>query len=95
MRRLTKAEKTAALAVLGVTVTAAAAGAALVRRYTRYLIDEAAARFDEKFGPGPEEEWDDWAEVDEAAEAEAAADEAAEEADEAADEAEEAADEAE
>ena len=55
MIRLTKAEKAAAMAVAGMTVTVAAAGIRLLRRHTRYMIRKAAAHFETDLEEADEE----------------------------------------
>lgn len=55
MRRLTKIEKKAALAVAGMTVTVAGAGIKLLHRHTRYMIEKAAAFFKEDDAAADEE----------------------------------------
>ena len=45
MRRLTKAEKAAAMAVISMAAAAAASGAALLKGYARYMARKAASRF--------------------------------------------------
>ena len=48
MRRLTKAEKAAAAAVIGMTVTVAGAGIKLLKKHARYMAMKAAAFFDKE-----------------------------------------------
>lgn len=56
MRRLTKAEKAAAAAVLAAAAGVAGAGITLMKRYTRLMAAKAAARFGQS--QDPEEAFD-------------------------------------
>ena len=62
MIRLTKAEKAAAMAVAGMTVTVAAAGVRLLRRHTRYMIRKAAAHFETDLEDGQKEQQEETSE---------------------------------
>ena len=48
MRHLTKAERTAAAAVLGAAAGVTVTGVRLLGRYTRYMTQKAAAFFDKE-----------------------------------------------
>ncbi len=48
MRRLTRAERAAAMAVLGMAAATTAAGVKLLARHTRILAEKAAAHFQDE-----------------------------------------------
>ena len=56
MLRLTKAERKAALAVIGAAAAVTVSGIKLLKRHSRYVIQKAAAHFDGEFETEESEE---------------------------------------